>query len=323
MSENVLEKRRTLGELAGFMVQILGPERHYYFVALIYGLGIGLLSLATPISVQILINSIVNTGLTTPLIVLSLTLLGLLLLAVALNALRYHLVDVFGRRFYSRMVSEIALRSIYALNPFFEDNSNGPLFNRYFDIIIVMKRIPYLLIGGFSILLQAAVGFALTSAYHPAFMVFNVVLIVLIWFIWLAWGRAAIRSAMDLSHKKHGVAAWLEGLAASNGFFKTRRHIDEALRRTDAATGEYIEKHKKHFRHHFSQALAFLLMYAFASAGLLGLGKVSGLEELAKRGPGSKTFSPAMSRDEADKLYSQWRRAVAATLHHAEHKADA
>lgn len=38
------------------------------------------------------------------------------------------------------MVSEIALRSIYALNPFFDDNSKGPLFNRYFDIIIVLDR---------------------------------------------------------------------------------------------------------------------------------------------------------------------------------------
>ncbi|MEL6869505.1 MAG: ABC transporter ATP-binding protein, partial [Pseudomonadota bacterium] len=272
MAENSLVKQRTLPELFRYIGIILGPERPFYTLAIIYGLGIGLLSLATPISVQMLINSIVNTGLAAPLVVLSLTLLALLLIAVALNALRLHLVDVFGRRFYARMVSEIALRAMYALNPFFDDNSAGPLFNRYFDIIIVMKRIPYLLVGGFSILLQAAVGFVLTSLYHPLFLGFNLVMIVLIWLIWLIWGNRAIKSAMDLSHKKHATAAWIEGLAASNGFFKTQRHIDKALRETDAATADYMSAHKRHFSHYFSQAVAFLLLYAFASASLLGLG---------------------------------------------------
>ncbi|MEO0574246.1 MAG: ABC transporter ATP-binding protein [Pseudomonadota bacterium] len=272
MADNGLGKQRTLAELFRFVGIILGPERPFYSLAIIYGIGIGLLSLATPVSVQMLINSIVNTGLTAPLVVLSLTLLVLLLIAVALNALRLHLVDVFGRRFYARMVSEISLRAMYALNPFFEDNSTGPLFNRYFDIIIVMKRIPYLLVGGFSILLQAAVGFILTSLYHPLFLGFNLVIITLIWLIWLIWGSRAIKSAMALSHKKHATAAWIEGLAASNGFFKTRRHIDKALRQTDDATADYMTEHRRHFTHYFSQAVAFLLLYAFASAGLLGLG---------------------------------------------------
>ncbi|MEM9057031.1 MAG: ABC transporter ATP-binding protein, partial [Pseudomonadota bacterium] len=230
----------------------------------------------TPISVQMLINSIINTSLTAPLVVLSLTLFGLLLLAAVLNALRLHLVDVFGRRFYARMVSEISLRAIYALNPFFDDNSDGALnsalFNRYFDIVIVMKRIPYLLVGGFSILLQAAVGFTLVSLYHPAFLAFNIGMVILVFGIWLVWGRRAVMSSLALSHKKHDAAAWLEGMGASNGFFKTRRHIDEALKRTDAVTAAYIDHHKIHFRHYFSQAVAFLVLYAFAGSSLLGLG---------------------------------------------------
>ncbi|MEN7341335.1 MAG: ABC transporter ATP-binding protein [Pseudomonadota bacterium] len=272
MDDTGLAKQRTLPELAHFFAKILGPERKFYVLAVIYGIGISLLSLATPISVQMLVNSIINTGLAAPLIILSITLFLLLSLAGVLNALRLHLVDVFGRRFYARMVSEISLRAVYALNPFFEDSGKGPLFNRYFDIIIVMKRIPYLLVGGFSILLQAAVGFALTSAYHPLFLAFNAVMIFLIWMIWLVWGRRAIKSAMDMSHKKHAAAAWLEGLASSNGYFKTRRHIDEALRKTDDVTARYIEKHKLHFGHYFSQAVGFYLLYALAGSSLLGLG---------------------------------------------------
>jgi ABC-type bacteriocin/lantibiotic exporter with double-glycine peptidase domain len=272
MADQELTKEISVGEVFSFFGSILGPERKYYVLALIYGLGISGLSLGLPISVQMLVNTIANTGLAAPLVVLSLTLFGLLIIAGLLNALRIHLMDLFQRHFYARMVSEIALRSVFALNPFFQDYNKGTLFNRYFDILIVQKNVPNLLVGGFTIVLQMAFGFVLVSMYHPLFLAFTLVLIVLIWFIWLVWGGRAIRSAVEVSHRKHATAAWLEGLGASNGFFKSQRHIEEALTRTDAVTGDYIEKHEKHFRHHFAQTLCFLFLYASASAGLLGLG---------------------------------------------------
>ncbi len=116
--EAVKQSQYSLGRLLHFVVRILGPEKNFYCLAIIYGIGIGILSLATPVSVQMLIDTVANTALTVPLAVLSLTLFGLLLVAVLLNALRIHLMDLFARRFYARMVSEIALRSIYAENPF-------------------------------------------------------------------------------------------------------------------------------------------------------------------------------------------------------------
>ncbi|MEM9495157.1 MAG: ABC transporter ATP-binding protein [Pseudomonadota bacterium] len=262
----------TLTQLFRFFVRILAPEKSFFALAVIYGVGISLLSLATPISVQMLINTVANTGLAMPLVVLSLTLFGLLLLSGLLNAMRVHLMEIFGRRFYARMVSEITLRSIYAQNPFFTDANHTAIFNRYFDIITVQKNIPVLLIGGFTLILQAAVGFALVSFYHPLFLAFNLVVIAFIWAVWFAWGRGAVRAAIDLSHKKHAAAAWLEELGSSNGFFKSERHIAHALDKTDAATALYVDQHRKHFHKHFAQTVSFLVIYAGASAALLGLG---------------------------------------------------
>ncbi|MEM1020411.1 MAG: ABC transporter ATP-binding protein [Pseudomonadota bacterium] len=262
----------TVGQVLGLFFKLLKPERNFIFLGIIYGIGISLLSLATPISVQMLVNTVAFTGLAGPLIVLSLTLFGLLLASGLLNALRVHLMEIFGRRFYARMVSEIALISLYAQNPFFSDDGRAPLFNRYFDIVTVQRNIPILVIGAFTVLLQAAVGFTLVSFYHEYFIAFNAVVIGLIWGIWIVWGRGAVRTAVALSHKKHAAAAWLEGLGASNGYFKSDRHIAHALTRTDGATGEYIEAHRSHFRYTFSQTIAFLVLYAAASAALLGLG---------------------------------------------------
>ncbi|MDH3977681.1 MAG: ABC transporter ATP-binding protein/permease, partial [Gammaproteobacteria bacterium] len=131
---------------------------------------------------------------------------------------------------------------------------------------------PNLLVSGFTILLQTVVGFILVSMYHPLFLILNTIIAFLIWVIWAIWGRYAIASAVEVSHQKHETAAWLQSLGYSNGFYKSKRHIDEALRKTDEATGLYIEKHIKHFRHHFSQTVSFLILYAAASAALLGLG---------------------------------------------------
>lgn len=272
MSDQALTTHTTVREVFSFFGSILGPEKNYYVLAVIYGIGISALSLGLPISVQMLVNTIANTGLTTPLVVLTATLFVLLLLAGLLNALRIHLMDLFQRRFYARMVSEIALRSVYALNPFFQDYNKGSLFNRYFDIVIVQKNMPNLLVGGFTIVLQIATGFLLVSLYHPMFLGMMVSIVLLTWLIWLVWGGRAIRSAVEVSHKKHATAAWLEGLGGSNGFFKSERHIVEALTRTDSVTAEYIDRHEKHFRHHFAQTLCFLFLYAAASAGLLGVG---------------------------------------------------
>ena len=251
---------------------ILKPEANFYWLAAVYGIGISLLSLATPISVQMLINTIANTALTAPLVMLSLTLFGLLLMSSLLYALRVHLMEIFARRFYARMVAEISLISVYAQNPFFNDERRGSLFNRYFDVVYVQTAIPILFIGGFTTLLQIAVGFVLVSLYHPYFLGFTLIMIATIWIVWLTWGSRALRTGVDVSHAKHATAAWLETIGGSNGFFKSQRRIDYALDKTDDFTGNYIRQRKRHFRHLFSQTIAFLVMYAAASAVLLGLG---------------------------------------------------
>lgn len=252
--------------------EILKPETRFYWLAVVYGVGISLLTLATPISVQMLINTVANTAMPAPLVMLSITLFVLLLFSSLLYALRIHLMELFARRFYARMVSEISLIAIYAQNPFFTDTTRGALFNRYFDVMVIMSRLPILFIDGFSILLSIAVGFVLVSLYHPLFLIFTLVMIVLIWVVWLAWGSRAIRAAIDVSHAKHGTAMLLQQIGESNGFFKSQQRVDYAIEQTDKATHAYLNARRRYFRQHFSQTLSFLFMYALASAVLLGLG---------------------------------------------------
>ncbi len=257
---------------AGWLTEIVGPDMPYVRLAMVYGVAISLLSLATPISVQLLINSVANTAMPAPLWTLAGLLLGLLLIVAGLSAMRFWMMALFERRLFARIVAEITVRAVHAQNPFFADQNRGDLFNRYFDLVVVQKAVPSLVIGAFTIILQSAVGLIVTSFYHPFFLAFNAILLLVILAIWLIWSRGSIRSAVALSHAKHEAARWLESVGGSNGFYKSSRHFDFAMDRSEAVTATYVERHQRYFRYSFTQTVAFLLLYAFASAALLALG---------------------------------------------------
>jgi len=259
-------------ELLQMFRTILGPERDYYKITIGLGIAISLLTLAVPVSVQMLIDTVANTALVEPVILLSLSLFALLALSGVLYACRVYIMELFERRFYARLSADIALRAVYASTPFFEERRRSELFNRYFDITSVQKLVPELLVGAFSILLQAVIGFIVVSLYHPFFLTFNVLFIFLLVMIWITWGRGAIRASLELSHAKYANAHWLEGLADNNSFFKERRHINFALERADQRIDDYLAAQRKHFSFSFAQTISLLALYALASSSLLGLG---------------------------------------------------
>ncbi len=259
-------------DVAHWLAEIVGPDRAYLRLAVIYGVAISLLSLATPISVQLLINSVAHTAQPAALWTLSGVLFVLLLLVAVLSAFRVHLMALFERRVFARVVAEVTVRAVHAQNPFFGDAKREHLFNRFFDLTTVQKAIPSLFIGAFTILLQSAVGLAITSFYHPFFLAFNGVLLLALLFVWLVWSRASFTAAVALSHAKHDAARWLESVGGSNGFYKSSRHLDFAMDRSEAVTANYVGRHRRYFRYSFAQALSCLLLYALASAALLALG---------------------------------------------------
>lgn len=272
MRSNLAGERLGLRHAAAWLSEIVGPDKGYVNVGIIYTLAITLLSLATPISVQLLINSVARTALVAPLWILSGILLVLLLLVAGLSAIRIYLLAMFERRIFARVVAEVTVRAVHAQNPFFSDESRGSLFNRYFDMVVVQKAVPSLVIGAFTIILQAAVGLVVTSFYHPFFLAFNIVLVATCLLIWLVWRQGAITGAVGVSHAKHEAAHWLESVGASNGFYKSARHLDFAMDRSEAVTANYIRAHRTYFRYSFAQALGYFLVYAVAAAALLALG---------------------------------------------------
>lgn len=251
---------------------ILAPDRAFFWQAVVFSVAISVLTLAVPLSVQILIGSVANIALLRPIVVLGVVLFALLALYGLLVGVQAHLMDVFERRLFARVTQEIALRSIHARYAEVESVNREELANRFFEIVTIQRNMPALVINGSAIILQAVVGFAVVSAYHPVFLIFNAGVLLLIYLVWKLWAGAAIRSKLAASYAKYQVAHWLEELARANAFFKSARTIRFALAQSERVIADYVTQHRRHFRHKFAQQIGFLALYAAASAALLGVG---------------------------------------------------
>lgn len=251
---------------------MLGPEAPYYRVVLIYSVAISLLTLAIPISVQMLIDSVANTGLFGAVLSIGVLLFVLLLVSGVLYAVRAWTMELFARRLFTRLAGEITMTGLLARSGWFENGMRQALFNRFFDIMTVKKNIPYILTNGFTLLFQSVIGFVVVSLYHFYFFVFSIALILLLWLVWKSWGWKATHAAFELSAAKHDTAAWLQCFAINNGFFKTRNASNFALARADTLISQHVEAQARHFGYSYRQLLCFLFLYALASAVLLTIG---------------------------------------------------
>ncbi|MCR9206254.1 MAG: hypothetical protein NXH75_16860, partial [Halobacteriovoraceae bacterium] len=116
-------------------VAYLAPEKNFFFVSFIYACMISLLSLAIPISVQALVNTVTFAVLMQPLFVVSLLLLILLIFSGFLNGLQDYAIEYFQRHFYARSSLEVSQRLLNAKESSLKSFYRGDLVNRYFDIM--------------------------------------------------------------------------------------------------------------------------------------------------------------------------------------------
>jgi ABC-type bacteriocin/lantibiotic exporter with double-glycine peptidase domain len=251
---------------------LLKPESDFLWVAIVYGLAISLITLAVPIAVQTLINTIANIGSVRAVTILAIVLFIILSAGAALSALRLWVMELYQRKIFTRLTSDISLRLVMATHPFFEGRRNSGMTHRYFDVMTFQKNIPALMIDGFALVFQTIVGFTLVSFYHPWLFLFNIISALAVYAAWRIWSEGAKRSAIELSKEKYRMGRWLADLEAAHEFFKSSRHLSFAAQTTDDRAEYYINQHKAHFHFTFRQTLAFLTIYALGSAALLGLG---------------------------------------------------
>jgi ABC-type bacteriocin/lantibiotic exporter with double-glycine peptidase domain len=252
--------------------RLLLRERQDVVVAIIYAAGAGLFTLATPIAVQALVNTVAFGTLLQPVLVLTILLLAGLAFAGVLRALQAWVVEMLQRRVFLQLVDDLSHRLPRVPASAF-DRAHGPeLVNRFFDIFTIQKAASSLLISGLEVVLTAMVGMLVLAFYHPLLLAFDVVLLAIIAAILFGLGRGATHTAVAESKAKYEVASWLEEIARHPAAFKLAGGPALARDRSDDLAAEYLKRRKVHFRVVFRQLVGALSLHAFASAGILGIG---------------------------------------------------
>lgn len=255
-----------------FIKKILGEDKEFFLTAIVYAVAIAILSLATPISVQLLINSVAFTAMLQPILILGLILFLLLSFSAILNVLQFYISEIFQRKFFARMSADITLATIKARHENFEESNQTEFVNRFFDVITIQKSLPKILIKSFTLVLQTIAGLILVAFYHPILLVFSLLIIISIILIWQSFCKKGFITKFYSSRRKYDMAGWLEDIARNNSLFKSEIGQKYAIFKTDFLTEQYLEERKSHFSQLFAQFSLMLALYAIASSLLLIIG---------------------------------------------------
>ena len=254
------------------LVAILRPEARDIWVVSVFSAIVGLLALATPITVEALVNTVAFGSLLQPVVVLSLVLLGFLGFASLIRVLQTYIAEIIQRRLFVRVVADLSQRLPRVRQDAYEGVHGPELLNRFFDVMTVQKSAALLVLDGIAIVLQTAVGMAVLAFYHPLLLGFDVALLAALAFVVLVLGRGGVRTSIEESKAKYAVAAWLEQLAHCPLTFKNAGGPERAIEHADKLAIEYLNARQDHF-HVLLRQIAFTLgMQALAGSVLLGVG---------------------------------------------------
>lgn len=251
---------------------LLRLERSDLLTLLAFALGVGLLSIVVPASIEALVNTVAFGVLLWPVFVLSLVMFAFLFVAAVLRALQTFVAECLQRRLFVRTADAFANHFSRAEMEAFDGRNPTDIVNRFFEVSTVQKSVATLLVDGIGIVMITVVGLIVLAFYHPYLLTFAAVMVILVVFMLVVLGIGGVRSSIDESYAKFDMAAWLEEIAKCPHTFRFGRGGELALDRADSLADAYVMARKRHFRVVWRQTLFALLLEAVGSTVVLGLG---------------------------------------------------
>jgi ATP-binding cassette, subfamily B, bacterial len=215
-----------------------------YFYAILGGL----IQLSLPVGVQSIIGFVMGGSMVTSLVILIIfVVLGVLIYGV-LQIGQMGIIEKIQQKIFVRYAFSIAGR-LPAVDMKKTDTWYLPeLMNRFFEVPILQKGLAKLLLDIPAASIQILFGLILLSLYHPAFILFGLVLLLILWLILYYSGNRGLETSISESSYKYSVAAWLEEMARMVKTFKYAKGTQISMRKTDERTAGYLDARNQHFR---------------------------------------------------------------------------
>ena len=260
----------------GRLFRLLRVERREVGVLLFYSALSGVLYLAAPLAVDAVVSNLAFGSQSRPfvqaLVVLALALLGALGLQALVAAVQYVVAEVIQRRIFVRAAADLAYRLPRVRVQELDEIHAPELVNRFLDVVTVQKSTALLLLDGVNLVVGSFIGMFLLALYHPALLLFVLVLLALLVGGLALLGRGAVASSIAESRLKYDVVNWFESVVTFPNLFKGPGGSLLAYERANQLAGGYLSKREAHFAIVMRQVVALLLLSVLASASLLLLG---------------------------------------------------
>jgi ABC-type bacteriocin/lantibiotic exporter with double-glycine peptidase domain len=146
--------------------------------------------------------------------------------------------------------------------------------NRMFEVVSLQKSISKLFLEIPIAIIQIVFGLILVSIYHPAFIVFGIVLIlIVVLLVRLTFANGLYTNTKESTYK-YEVIAWFEEMARVIKSFKYSNGTNLNFQKTDQNVTDYLKARTAHFRVLLIQYRALLVFKVLIIAGLLIIGTI-------------------------------------------------
>ncbi len=255
------------------LFHLIRLEKQDIWVIVIYGIGIGILSLVIPIATSSLVNVVTFGVMLQPVLILTLLVIFFMSFAGAMQIFQTYVIEILQRRIFVRIALDFANRFPKMANESLDYHYKPELGNRFFDTFTIQKSIHSLLVEGLSVVLMGIIGFTLIAIYHPIFIVFDFFVLLIVGYIIIyKFGKKASKDYLKVSKQKFKIASWIEEVARHNNLFRTKSGSDFAFEKTDLLVKDYLTYREGYFKKFIQQVIGFVSLQVISNGILLGIG---------------------------------------------------
>lgn len=254
------------------ILNLLRLERKEITAVYFYAILNGLIQLSLPVGVQAIIGYVLGASMRASLVVLiALVVLGVLIAGIMqINQMK--IIEKIQQKLFVRYSFAFA-QHIPNLDLKRNDAVYLPeLINRFFDVPLLQKSLSKILLDIPTAVIQILFGLLLLSFYHPAFILFGILLVTILILILKYTGGKGLETSLLKSKFKYKVAAWLEEMARVIKSTKLAKQNDLHLQKTDEQVSNYLIARNNHFRVLLFQFNVLVIFKTVITAAMLIVG---------------------------------------------------
>lgn len=254
------------------ILNLLKLERSEITAIYFYAIMNGMIQLSLPVGVQAIIGYVLGASMRASLVVLIALVVAGVLIAGIMQVNQMKIIEKIQQKLFVRY-SFAFTQHIPEMDLKKNDTVYLPeLVNRFFDVPLLQKSLSKILLEMPTAVIQILFGLLLLSFYHPAFILFGIVLVTILVLILKLTGGRGLQTSLDKSKFKYKVASWLEETARAVTTIKLVKKNNLHMQKADSEISNYLVARNNHFRVLLFQFNVLVIFKTVITAAMLIVG---------------------------------------------------